>query len=293
MTLRFGFSSNAFRQYHLDETIEVLADAGYDGIEILLDRPHLYPPDADEAAIDRVTSLLDDHDLAISNCNAFMLSAMERSGESREADYGRETEGFQHPSFVELDPEDRQARVEHTRAALRTAAALDAPCISIPPGGPVPKRKSRAEALDEFVDGLEPVARTAEEVGVDVLVEPEPDLLIETSEQFLELMDRVDSPRIGCNFDAGHFFSVGEDPVALVDELAEYTGHYHVEDIPADRTHEHTQLGDGAMDIDGFLQTVDDADYDGFVTVELYPYGETAAQTARDAMSYLDEHGWV
>jgi sugar phosphate isomerase/epimerase len=38
------------------------------------------------------------------------------------------------------------------------------------------------------------------------------------------------------------------------------------------------------MDIDGFLQAVEDSGYDGFVTVELYPYQETAAETARGAL---------
>jgi sugar phosphate isomerase/epimerase len=137
------------------------------------------------------------------------------------------------------------------------------------------------------------VADRAEAVGVDVLVEPEPDLLIETTDEFLDLMERVDSDRVGCNFDAGHLYCVGEDPAEMVDRLAPYTGHYHLEDIPADRRHEHTQLGDGAMDIEGFLEAVDATGYDGFVTVELYPYEETAVETARDAAAYLRERGWL
>lgn len=293
MTMNFGFSSNAFQDYTLTDTIEILANVGYDGVEILLDEPHLYPSESNEQEIERIQRSLDEHGLVVSNCNAFMLSAAERSQKSRKAEYGRETEAFHHPSFIELDADDRQKRVEHTKTALRTAAVLDAPHISIPPGGPVPARKSDEQAMDEFVNGLQEVAETAEAVGVDILVEPEPDLLIETSEEFLELMDRIDSPRVGCNFDAGHFFSVGENPAALVEKLSEFTHHYHLEDIPADRTHVHTQLGEGAMNIDEFLAAVEETDYEGFVTVELYPYQETAAETAHDAMQYLQEHDWT
>jgi sugar phosphate isomerase/epimerase len=202
-------------------------------------------------------------------------------------------EDFHHPSFIEEDETYRRRRVEYTLDALETAAALDAEHISIEPGGPVPDGQGREWALTTFEEGLREVLARAETVGVDVLVEPEPDLLIETSDQFLELTDRVDSPRLRCNFDAGHFFCVGEDPSALVSKLEAYTSHYHLEDIPADRTHEHTQLGAGGMDIDGVLQTLEDAGYDGFVTVELYPYEETAEETARDAMRYLDDHGWT
>lgn len=276
--MQFGFSTNAFREYDLDGAVDAIADAGYDGVELLLDRPHLYPLDADDADLDRVRDHLDEREMAVSNCNAFMLTAIE---------------DFHHPSFVEPDEPYRHRRVEYTVASLDVAAALDVPHISVEPGGPIPEDKSREWATETFLEGLRTVTNHAERVGVDVLVEPEPDLLVETSAQFLDLMDRIDSDRVGCNFDAGHLFCVGEDPAELVETLAPYTGHYHLEDIPADRTHEHTQLGDGAMDIDGFLQAVEDSGYDGFVTVELYPYEDTAAETARGAMDYLREHGWA
>ncbi|OIB56521.1 sugar phosphate isomerase/epimerase family protein [Natrialba sp. SSL1] len=276
--MQFGFSTNAFREYELTDAIEELADAGYDGVELLLDEPHLYPPTATEDEIRDIRNALESNDIAISNGNAFMLTAIE---------------DFHHPSFIEPDADYRRERVDYTLAALETAADLDIPHISIEPGGPIPEEKSREWAMDTFIDGLEEVATRAEDVGVDVLVEPEPDLLIETSEEFLDLLERVDSDRIRCNFDAGHFYCVDEDPAALVADLHEYTPHYHLEDIPEDRTHEHTQLGDGAMDIDGFLGELDERGYDGFVTIELYPYEETAVETARDAMAYLEEHGWA
>ena len=276
--MQFGFSANAFRDYSATEAIEHLADAGYDGVELLFDEPHLYPDTATDEDRRRVREKLDEAGMAISNANAFMLTAIE---------------GFHHPSYVEPDPDYRRQRVEYTLSALDQAAALDAHHISIEPGGPIPEGKSREWCEDRFLEGLREVAERAEEVGVDVLVEPEPDLLIETSTQFLDLMDRVDSDRIGCNFDAGHFYCVDEDPAALIETLSPYTEHYHLEDIPADRSHEHTQLGEGAMDVDGFLETLEATGYDGFVTLELYPYEDTAVETAREAMSYLRDHGWT
>ncbi|MFC4450862.1 sugar phosphate isomerase/epimerase family protein [Halorussus aquaticus] len=274
----FGFSANAFRDYGPVETVEILADAGYDGVELLFDQPHLYPPETDEEDVAEMRRALDDNDLEISNCNAFMLTAIE---------------GFHHPSYVEADAEYRQKRIDYTREALHLADAFDAEYISIEPGGPIPDEKSREWAMETFVQSLNEVIPSAEELGVDLLVEPEPDLLIETTDQFLEFIDTVDSSAVGCNFDAGHLFCVGEDPAAAVETLGEYADHYHVEDIPADRSHEHTQLGAGAMDIDAFLEAVEASGYDGFVTVELYPYQETAEETARDAMSFLTEHGWT
>ncbi|WP_049903024.1 sugar phosphate isomerase/epimerase family protein [Halococcus agarilyticus] len=276
--MKFGFSANAFREYDWEEAIEIVADAGYDGIELLFDRPHLYPHDVDDETVADVRDALDEHAIAISNCNAFMLTAIE---------------GFHHPSYIEPDPDYRQKRIDYTTAALRTAAALDHDYISIEPGGPIPDDESREWALDTFVESLREVLPVAEDVGVDLHVEPEPDLLIETSDQFREFADRIDHPRIRCNFDAGHLFCVDEDPVEAFDTLEPFVDHVHLEDIPEDRSHEHTQLGDGAMDIDAFLAALDDRNYEGFVTVELYPYEATAAETARDAMASLEDGGWV
>jgi|AntDeeMinimDraft_5_1070356.scaffolds.fasta_scaffold03725_5 sugar phosphate isomerase/epimerase len=291
--MNFGFSLNAFQQHGLEESLETLGDIGYDGVEILLDDPHLFPGTADENDVAEVQNWLDTNDLSVSNCNAFMLSALERTAESKAAEYDRDTEGFHHPSFLEPAAQDRRARVEHTKNALKTASALDADSISLTPGGPIPNGTSEENAMELFLEGLRAVMPTAEDVGVDVLVEPEPELLIETSDDFLEFVDQIDSPRIGCNFDAGHFYCVDEDPAELIDKLSTYTGHYHLEDIPADKTHEHTQLGDGGMDINGFLQTLEDSGYDDFVTIELYPYEETPHETASSAMDYLEEHGWT
>jgi sugar phosphate isomerase/epimerase len=276
--MQFGFSANAFREYGPVETIEILADVGFDGVELLLDEPHLYPPATDEADVSVVEAALDDAGVAISNCNAFMLTAVE---------------GFHHPSYIEPDPDYRQRRIDYTREALQLADALGAGYISIEPGGPLPEGKSYQWGVETFAGSLREVLPVAERLGVDLLIEPEPGLLIETSDQFLDFLDRIDSTAVGCNFDAGHLFCVEEDPASAVSKLEAHTVHYHLEDIPADRSHEHTQLGEGAVDIDGFLEAVEATGYDGYVTVELYPYQETAADTAREAYGYLDGHGWV
>jgi sugar phosphate isomerase/epimerase len=291
--MQFAFSMNAFLQHSLEAGLDTLGELGYDGVEILLDDPHLYPGSTTEADIEQVHDQLDANGLEVSNCNAFMLKAMDITAESARAEYSRDTEGFHHPSFLEPVAEDRTKRVEHTKNCLRTADDLGADHISITPGGPIPKGVSDKQAMEWFLEGLHGVMPTAEAVGVDVLVEPEPELLIETSEDFLAFLDRVESDRVACNFDAGHFFCVEEDPAELVGKLGAHSPHYHLEDIPADRTHVHTQLGEGGMDLDGFLGALEDDGYDGFVTIELYPYADSPSGAAAGAMAYLEEHGWV
>jgi sugar phosphate isomerase/epimerase len=127
----------------------------------------------------------------------------------------------------------------------------------------------------------------AEEVGVPLLVEPEPGLLIENAAQFLELARRIDSPMFGLNFDIGHFFCVGEPLPETIKRLSSLTMHYHIEDIAASRVHEHLIPGRGAIDFPPVLEAIAKTGYDGWLTVELYPYLEDPDEAGREAHNHL------
>ena len=42
--MKTGFSTNAFTKFSLPETIEMIADIGYEGLEIVVDAPHAFLP---------------------------------------------------------------------------------------------------------------------------------------------------------------------------------------------------------------------------------------------------------
>ena len=107
-----------------------------------------------------------------------------------------------------------------------------------------------------------PVAEHAEKEGVLLLVEPEPGLLVETADQFLELMQHIDSPAVGMNFDIGHSYCVGDDPAPTIKRVAKYIRHFHLEDIAATRVHHHLVPGEGAIDFAGTLQAIRATGYD-------------------------------
>src|ERR1043165_7458922 len=115
---------------------------------------------------------------------------------------------YWHPSWIEPDRHYRQIRINHTKNALTLARELGAPCITTEPGGPVEPGGSWSAALQLFIEGLKPGGEDREEEGGELLVEPEPGLLIETAEQFEEFMRHIDSPAVGLNFDIGHFYCV-------------------------------------------------------------------------------------
>ncbi len=270
--MKLAYSSNAYRRRSLIEAIERVAKCGYGAIEIMADEPHVWPATATDETVDAIRRTLDTHRLEVSNINAFMMCAVE---------------DFWHPSWIEPDADYRQLRVQHTIDSLRLAKRLGAPCITTEPGGPIPDGVSRDAAMARFAEGLTTALHVAEEEGIQLLVEPEPGLLIETAAQFLELAERVDSPMFGHNFDIGHFYCVSEPLPDAVRNLARYTKHYHVEAIAASRVHEHLIPGHGAIDFEQVLDAIRETQYDGWITVELYPYLDDPDAAGIEAQAHL------
>jgi sugar phosphate isomerase/epimerase len=196
---------------------------------------------------------------------------------------------YWHPSWIEPDRHYRQIRIDHTRRALTLARELGSPCITTEPGGPVEKGGSWSAALKLFVEHLKPVAEHAQKEGVLLLVEPEPDLLIETADQFEEFMRHIDSPAVGLNFDIGHFYCVGDEPAPTLRRLARYVRHIHLEDIAATRIHHHLVPGEGAIDFAAVCRAIQEIGYQGWVTIELYPYVDDPDAAARTALQRVTQ----
>ncbi len=272
--MKLAFSTNAFKRYSLEDSILEISKIGYSGVEILCDLPHAYPPTFDDEQIRSVKETITSCGLQISNLNAFTLYAL---GD------------VYHPSWIEDQEALREKRIEHTVNCIRLAKKIGAKNVSTEPGGPVPANADRYELEKMFSAGLERVARTAEEEDVFLLVEPEPDLLIQDSHQFKKFMKNLSSNHVRLNFDIGHFFCVNEDPADLVYELSESIGHFHLADIASDRVHNHLIPGRGSIDFCRVFEAMDSIGYDGFVTVELYPYHENPIQAAIEAYNHLDK----
>ena len=274
--MKLAFSSNAYLQFSIEDSIRRIAEIGYAGLEILADVPHAWPAGLLREQKDAIRESLKQSGLEISNINAFMMNAV---ADPRQP--------YWHPSWIESDHHYRQIRVEHTKRALSLARDLGARCITTEPGGPLAPGQSWQRAADLFVEGLKPVLEHAETEGVLLLIEPEPDLLIEKADQYLDVAGRLDSPALGLNFDIGHSFCVGEEPAEVIPKLKEHIRHFHFEDIAANRVHQHLIPGRGAIDFEATLKAIRDIGYDGWLTVELYPYIEDPDGAAREAIDYL------
>ena len=268
--MKFAFSSNAYRNYSIEECIDSIHFAGYNSIEIMCDTPHAFPP-VSNTKITSIRESLKKNSMSISNLNGFMMT---------------EIDDFHHPSWIEESKNYRQKRIDHTKNCLYLASQLGAKSVSTEPGGPKTNQSSEKE-LELFQEGLLEVLPIAEELGIHLLIEPEPELLIENSHQFVKFIEKFDSKFLGLNFDIGHFFCVNENPHKLILDLQDYIKHIHLEDIAFSKKHFHLIPGHGVIDFKEIFNSLNLINYTGYITVELYPYQKNPQNAAIESMTYL------
>ena len=277
--MKLAFSTNAFKKYALEESITSIAEIGYEGVEILCDIPHAYPPTFSQSEIQSVRNLISVCDMQISNLNAFSLYAIS---------------DVYHPSWIEADKRLRELRLQHTINCVQLAEKIGARNISTEPGGPMDINRhhnnfSKGQLQRLFLKGLSIAAEVAQKYGIKILVEPEPGLLLENSHEFLAFIKNLCYDSVGLNFDISHFYCVRQDPANLIYQLCEYIGHFHLADIAGDRRHYHLIPGKGSIDFGSVFRAIEEVGYKGFVTVELYPYQDDPIEAAKVAYKYLND----
>jgi sugar phosphate isomerase/epimerase len=97
------------------------------------------------------------------------------------------------------------------------------------------------------------------------------------ADEMLELIHNVNHPNFGINFDTGNFMRVLDDPIQGMEKLARYTFSTHVKDLkinPQAAVNDWyffscTPVGDGIVDNQKLAQLLKDANYEGFLAMEI------------------------
>jgi sugar phosphate isomerase/epimerase len=274
--MRFSFSTNGFVRFSVFEAITSIAAAGYAGVELLADSPHLFPPDITAADIRRLKSLLQQTELSVCNVNANTAVGY----------YGRTFwEPLFEPSLANPQPSERRWRIEYTKNCIQMAAELGSPNVSITSGRMVPGIEP-AESMDRLKDSLSELLPFAESCGVRLGIEYEPGLLVECCEELSALLSEMHSPWLGANLDIGHSHVIGEDPQKVISSLGPSIFHVHMEDIRS-RKHYHLVPGTGDLDFKRFFDLFALHGVHGFATVELYTYPHAPEEAAARSIHYL------
>jgi fructoselysine 3-epimerase len=280
--MKLSFSTNAFVEFPLPEAIEMIADIGYQGVEILADVPHLYPFSTTSSDLAKIVTALETTNLTVSNINANTAVGYYESIGGRKF-----WEPLFEPSLANPDDDARGWRIEYTKKCIDMARTLSCANVSITSGRMVPGvRPDRS--MEYLKQSLDDVLDYAAASGVRIGMEYEPGLLVERFEELDSLIREVGSQNFGANLDLGHSHVLRENPWEVIRGLSSKIFHVHLEDIRSGK-HYHLIPGEGDINFEILLRALDSVSYDGFVTVELYTYPKTPGQAAKKAFEYLDK----
>lgn len=188
-------------------------------------------------------------------------------------DYGFDTVfAWGHPNGLErgLNPE----AFEEVKSLIPKTKLIGTDVMRITGSAFDWRHENHREHIERLVPMYKEIAKIAEASGVKVAVENHIDY---TSDEMLEMIQAVDSPNFGINFDTGNFLRLLDDPIKGMEKLAPYVFSTHIKDLimhPTARPDDWyffcgVPVGMGLVDNMKLAEILSRHNYQGFLAVEI------------------------
>ena len=140
---------------------------------------------------------------------------------------------------------------------------------------------------EDYVALMRRFCDICEDAGVKYALESHPYRWMRNAASMMRLIDQVNSPALGMNFDPSHLFPMGEMPQMVIYEVGEWVFHTHFSDNDG-TSNAHWRPGKGKIDWKGVLQALKAVAYDGVISIELEDVPGTGHRDQRST-SVLDQ----
>lgn len=271
--MKLGYNTNGLAHHEPLQSLQLLADVGYESVAISIDHYFLNPhSELRHWQLEQVGAFLQEHKFGsvIESGARFLLDP-----------------GTKHSPTL-LDPDDSRAqrRVGLLKYCIDLAAELNSCCVSMWSGAK-PAGETFTESLDRLARNLKPVLQYAEDRGIDIGFEPEPGMLIDTTGRFERLLHLIDSPRLKMTMDIGHLFCLNEVPIAgYIEKWKDRVVNVHVEDMVVG-VHEHLMFGEGQIHFPPIIESLVGVGYQGGLHVELSRHSHDAVVAVHKSFEFL------
>ena len=264
-----SLSSFIYLNYPLDEAIQRISQAGYDGVDIWGGRPHAYRKDRNQSENAQTRELMGSLNLGA----ASLIPAQ-----------------FRYPTCLCSSNEViRSDSVAYIKDGIQNAAALGAPTVSVCPGHSL-FGQSKPAAWDCLRRSLDEICKFASTYSIRIAIEPadryETDL-INTIPDAMRMIDQLGRANLGVVLDTGHCHVVGESAVEAITVAQDRLFHVHMDDNAGLRD-QHLVPGQGTFNFGPFLEKLGKSNYAGYLGVELsWDVTVDPDQAAVQALQYL------
>lgn len=216
------------------------------------------------------------------------------------------------PDFTQPDREARRRAIEVQRQVIDATAELGGSLCRVLSGQRWPG-VGRDEGIERTVEAIQALLPQAATRGVTLIMEnhykdgfwryPE---FAQASDIFLEIVDQIDSPWFGVNYDPSNALIAGEDPMALLERVKDRVVSMHASDrrlrggtledlrrLDADPMIgyapyiEHGVIGEGLIDYDAIFRVLRGIGFDGWISIEDGQDPEAGLEHLRRSAGFL------
>ena len=267
--MKFAICNETFQDWPFEKAFAFAAELGYTGLEIAPFTMHT---------------------------SAYEISADQRTQVRREADKaGLEIIGLhwllaKTTGYHLTTPDDRVRGVtaEYLAELARLCRDLGGKLMVL--GSPLQRNLlpgvTHNQAMKLAADCLRQAMPTLEKCGVTLAVEPlgpKDGNFLNTAEQGVQLCQMVDSPNCRLHLDCKAMASEGKPIPQLLHENKKWLAHFHAND-PNLRG-----PGMGKLDFVPIFKALEEIDYQGWVSVEVFDYTPGVEALARESIEYMQE----
>lgn len=248
--MKIGIASSVFVNYSLPETIRVIAQAGFDSIDIWGGRPHVYREDLSNEELKEMRRNIEDANLTVSS---FMPAF------------------FRYPHSLS-NPNDRVRAdsIDYMCKCMDNASLLGAHILLVIPGKSL-HDQSLDDAKQKNLESIKILCERSESYNFYLGIEPANRFvtdLVNTASDAMEIISEVDHERLGVVLDTGHMNLVEEQPSESIDILGDRLLQVHVNDNDGIEQ-QNLVPGDGVFDFQGLIDLLRQSSFSGCLSAEL------------------------
>ncbi len=245
---RTSACSIPLREKPLDYALQVIAESGFEKVDLLARMPHFSVTDP-QYSVDELARLCDRHGLRIANIGAYCGG-----------------------DFSSPDESKRAAAVDEMRQTLAIAKRLGSRTVRVAPG------TGKRQEIDQLVPYFQEAAQIAERDGIWLGIENHGSEISGDPAACCEISEKVGSSHFGILYEPCNLMAAGVDYKTAFEAFKEHIVHVHIKDgfYNAEQKWERCMLGEGEIDVPWVYEQVESLGYTGEYALE-FEIGEIEA----------------